>query len=120
VTSDSNTDRFLIALGGFAGFLLTFISALRMGGDDISAVLLRASVGMIAGAILMKLLLMLAHSSFRDALRARNAAQPPPPETAPAPNAGAKTTEPPQTQGASRVHAPTPNPSQPRHKPDRI
>ena len=56
-----------MALGGFLGFGCSFLSALGTGGDDMSGSLLRASVGMIVGAGLMKILISLAHSAFRDA-----------------------------------------------------
>jgi hypothetical protein len=69
MTSDANTDRFFIALAGFLGFGGTFIAALSLGGDDVSSALLRAAVGMLAGAGLMKLLIFMAHSAFRDAVR---------------------------------------------------
>jgi len=67
MNADANTDRFLLALGGFLGFGGAFLAAINMGGDDISSALLRASIGMLVGAGMMKLLIMVAHSLFRDA-----------------------------------------------------
>lgn len=64
---DGNTGRFLIALGGFLGFSGAFFSALRLGHGDVSSALLRASIGMIVGAMLMKLLLMVVYASVREA-----------------------------------------------------
>jgi len=69
VTSDANIDRFMLAVGGFIGFGGSFLSALGSSGDDISAALLRGSIGMIAGVVLLKILITLAHSVFRDARR---------------------------------------------------
>ena len=69
MASDSNIDRFLLAIGGTVGFGSTFLNALGSGGDDVSGALLRGSVGMIAGVILVKLLIMTAHAVFREARR---------------------------------------------------
>jgi len=65
--SDASTDRFLLAMGGFIGFGGAFLTAIKMGGDDISSALMRASIGMIVGAVLMKLLIGSAHSLFKEA-----------------------------------------------------
>ncbi|MFA5256889.1 MAG: hypothetical protein WC360_01955 [Opitutales bacterium] len=67
MNTDASTDRFLLALGGFIGFGGAFLTAIKMGGEDISSALLRASVGMIVGALLMKMLLSSAHSLFKQA-----------------------------------------------------
>jgi hypothetical protein len=69
VNGDENTDRFLLALGGFAGFGATFFVSLGAGGDDVSTALLKSAVGMLVGAIFVKLLISLAHSAFRDSVR---------------------------------------------------
>jgi tetrahydromethanopterin S-methyltransferase subunit E len=62
-------DRFLLAIGGFVGFGGSFLSALSVAGDDISSALLRGSIGMIAGVVLIKILIFMAHAVFRDARR---------------------------------------------------
>lgn len=66
----------MLAIGGFVGFGGSFLSALSVAGDDISAALLRGSIGMIAGVVLVKILIFMAHAVFRDARREkmRNAA----------------------------------------------
>jgi predicted histidine transporter YuiF (NhaC family) len=68
---DGNAGRFLLALGGFLGFGCAFISALKLGHDDVSAALLRASIGMIVGTLLMKLLLSALYASAREARNER-------------------------------------------------
>ncbi len=65
--NESSTDRFLLALGGFLGFGGAFLAALKIGGDDISTALLRASIGMLVGALLMKLFISSAHSLHKEA-----------------------------------------------------
>lgn len=62
-----NTDKFFLALGGFAGFGTTFFAALSAGGDDVPNALLKSAVGMIVGTLLVKMLLSVAHSAFREA-----------------------------------------------------
>lgn len=59
----------MLAIGGFVGFGGSFLSALSVAGDDISTALLRGSIGMIVGVVLIKILISLAHSIFRDARR---------------------------------------------------
>jgi hypothetical protein len=61
----------MLAIGGFVGFGGSFLSALSVAGDDISSALLRGSIGMIVGVVLIKILLALAHSVFKDARRAK-------------------------------------------------
>lgn len=64
---DGNAGRFLLALGGFLGFSAAFVSALQLGHGDVSSALLRASIGMVVGALLMKVLLGAIYSSAREA-----------------------------------------------------
>jgi predicted lipid-binding transport protein (Tim44 family) len=73
VKNDTSTDHFLIAIGGFVGFTGVLISALGIGGDDISTALWKAACGMIIGAGLVKLLLMIAHSAFNESRREKTA-----------------------------------------------
>ena len=73
MSRDANTDHFLIALGGFIGFTGVLISSLGIGGDDISNAIWKAACGMLIGAGLLKLLLMIAHSAFNEARREKTA-----------------------------------------------
>lgn len=59
----------MLAIGGFVGFGGSFLSALSAAGDDISSALLRGSIGMIAGLVLVKILISVAHAVFKDARR---------------------------------------------------
>lgn len=65
--SDASTDRFLIAMGAFLGFAGAFLMALRTAGDDISGALLRGSIAMLIGALLMKIFIHIAHGASREA-----------------------------------------------------
>lgn len=62
-------DRFMLAIGGFVGFGGSFLSALHVAGDDIAFALMRGSIGMIVGVVLVKFLISVAHAVFRDARR---------------------------------------------------
>lgn len=81
---DASIDRFLMAIGGFIGFGGAFLSAIKMGGDDVSSALFRASIGMIVGAFLVKLLISFSHSLFKEArieqIKAQSAKAPVEPE----------------------------------------
>ena len=57
----------MLALGGFLGFGGAFLVAFRSGGGDISGALLRASIGMIVGALLVKMFISAAHSLHKEA-----------------------------------------------------
>ena len=71
---NENTDKFLLALGAFAGFGITFFASLSAG-DDVSTALLKSAVGMIACAVLVKILISVAHSALRDAAMEKRAAR---------------------------------------------
>ena len=85
-SADGNAGRFFLALGGFLGFSAAFLSALRLGHGDVQEALLRGSVGMIVGALLMKVFLMAAYACAREARNEKMralAARPKPDSAAP-------------------------------------
>ena len=119
MSGDNNMDRFLLALGGFAGFSATLFASLGAGGDDISSALPKAAIGMIAGTLVVKGFIMVAHSAFREARREKIAAKKAKPQTEQ--NFQSSAAETPQNPAQNVTAQTTPSgptpPSQPQRPP---